>query len=63
MGDLPRRMPRAARCQFGFFKQHRVLAPAFVTKMVGEADAHNAATDNDDARVAGKFVRQWIFLQ
>jgi hypothetical protein len=53
MGDLPRRVPGRAGGQLGLFQQHDV-APALMGEMIGEPAAHDAAADDDDARVVGK---------
>ena len=54
MGDLPRRMPGAARGEFGLLQQDRVRAPAFMPEVIGQPDPHHAAADDDHAGVGGK---------
>jgi hypothetical protein len=62
MRDLPRRVPGAAAGQFGLFQKHGVRAPSLMGEVIGKADAHDAAANNDDAGVGGKLLRTWRFL-
>ena len=55
MGDLPRRVPCAARRQLRFFQQNSVIAPAFMAKMVRKSDTHDATANNDNACGGWKF--------
>ena len=48
MGNLPRRMPGAARCQLCLFQKDGIAAPAFVAKVIGKANTHDATTDDDN---------------
>ena len=57
MGDLARSVPSAARRQLRFFQQNRVAPPAFMSEMIGKTHAHDAAADDDNARVSWKVVR------
>jgi hypothetical protein len=41
--------------QFGLFQQHDVRSPSLMGEVIGEADPHDAAADDDDAGVGGKF--------
>ena len=52
MGDLTGRVPCEPAGQLGFFQQNRVLSPSFVAKMVGQATAHDPASNDDNASVA-----------
>ncbi len=54
MGDLPRRVPGAARGQFGLFQQHHLRPPAFVRQVIGQTHPHDATADDDHTGVAGK---------
>ena len=55
MCDLSRSVPGAPRCQLRLFQQHCIIAPAFMAKMVGKSDAHDAAANNDNACGGWKF--------
>ncbi len=50
MRALAGRMPGGAGSELALFDEHDV-APAFERQMVGEANAHDAAADNDHPRM------------
>lgn len=61
MRDLPRRVPSAARSEFGLFQQNGIIAPAFMPQMVSKPDAHDAAANNDNACVRWNVLVQFEF--
>ena len=55
VGDLPRRVPRAARCKLPVFHQGSVIAPTLMAEMIRKSDTHDATANNDNARGGWKF--------
>jgi hypothetical protein len=53
MRDLPGCVPRRPAGQFRLFQKNRVRAPTLMGEVIGEADPHDTAADNDDAGVGG----------